>query len=462
MDDKTTYYSRRQFLKKNSILGAGAFMSAGLAPTLLKGFAGSSDTPAILNGTAVRTSGWPEWPQWRPEHDEERFLDVVRSGVWSRAGTVTEFEEAWAETVGAKRCLTTVNGTNALICSIANLDIGGGDEVIIPPYTFIACPQAVLMNGAIPIFVDTDPKTFQIDVNKIEDQITERTKAIMPVHIGGNPADMIRIMEIAEKHDLYVVEDACQAWLAEINNKQVGTFGDAGCYSFQNSKNLPIGEGGAIVSDNDEFMDKCYSYHNFGNPYGSVTGEPGSGTLRLGTKLRLTEYQAAIGLAMLKRFEEETQLRNENAQYLTEQIEQIPGIIPHKLYDHVTRSAYHLYLFRFKKEEFEGLNKHQFRQALVAEGVPVSPGYGKLNKMPYLNDAFHSKNFQQMYPEEMLDIDLYNERNHCPENDRLCDEEAMWFTQNILISERSDLDEIVESISKIQKHAGEIKNHLEA
>jgi perosamine synthetase len=462
MEHQKTIYSRRDFIKKNSMAGAGAVISMGLAPSLLNGFNGIQDTPAILNGTAVRTAGWPEWPQWHPESDEDRLLEVVRSGVWSRAGTVTEFEEAWAETVGAKRCLTTVNGTNALICSLANLEIGGGDEVIIPPYTFIACPQAVLMNGAMPVFVDTNPETFQIDVDKIEDQITERTKAIMPVHIGGCPADMIRIMEIAEKNDLYVIEDACQAWLAEINNKQVGTFGDAGCYSFQNSKNLPIGEGGAIVSDHDEFMDKCFSYHNFGNPYGSVTGEPGSGTLRLGTKLRLSEYQAAIGLAMLKRFEEQTQLRNENAAYLKAQLEQIPGIIPHKLYSHVTRSAYHLFFFRFKTEEFHGLSKHQFRQALVAEGVPVSPGYGKLNKMPYLNDAFQSKNFQKMYPEEMLDIDRYNERNHCPENDRLCDEEAMWFTQNILISEKSDLDDIAESISKVQKHAGDIKKHLEA
>lgn len=453
-------YSRREFIKKNSLAGAGAVIAAGVTPSILAGYVRKADDPAILGGQAVRSSGWPAWPQWNPEADEPRLLEVMRSGVWSRAGTVTEFEEVWAETVGSNRCVTTVNGTNALVCALANLGIGAGDEVILPPYTFIACPQAILMNGAMPVFVDTDRETFQIDVDKIEEKITSRTRAIMPVHLGGCPADMVRIMEIAEKHDLYVVEDACQAWSAEINHKQVGTFGHAGCYSFQNSKNVPIGEGGAIVSDDDEFMDRCYSYHNFGNPYGSVSGEPGSGTLRLGTKLRLSEYQAAIGLSQLKRFEEQTELRIANAEYLKSQMEQIPGIIPYKLYDHVTRVAFHLFMFRYKQEEFEGLTKAEFSRALSAEGVPVSTGYSPLNKMPYLDHAFRSKNFQKMYPEEMLDIDRYHERNHCPENDRLCNEEGMWFFQSLLLGDRSDMDDIIVSIQKIQQNAGKIKEHL--
>ena len=134
-------------------------------------------------------------------------------------------------------------------------------------------------------------------------------------------------MAIAKKHNLLVVEDACQAWLAEIDHKKVGTFGNAGCFSFQNSKNIPIGEGGAIVSDDEEFMDRCYSYHNYGNPYGSVIGAVASGTVMAGTKLRMTEYQAAIGLAQLKRLEEQTAIRNRNAAYLRSQIKAIPGII---------------------------------------------------------------------------------------------------------------------------------------
>ncbi len=461
MKNQNKNYSRREFIKRNSMAGAGAVLSMSVAPSLLASYVSKANDPAILGGQAVRSNDWPEWPQWKPESDEERLLEVMRSGVWSRSGTVAEFEEVWAKTVGSKRCVTTVNGTNALVCGLANLDVGGGDEVILPPYTFIACPQSILINGAMPIFVDTDPETFQIDVDKIEDQITSRTRAIMPVHIGGCPADMDRVMEIAEKHDLVVLEDACQAWLSEINHKQVGTIGHGGCYSFQNSKNIPIGEGGAIVSDDDEFMDKCYSYHNFGNPYGSITGEPGSGTQRLGTKLRMSEYQAAIGLAQLKRFEEQTVIRSRNADYLKSQLEEIPGIIPYKLYDNVTRVSYHLFLFRYKKEEFQGLTKAGFGRALAAEGVPVSTGYTPLNKMPYLNHAFQSKSFKKMYPESMLDIDAYNERNHCPENDRLCNEEAMWFFQRLLLGDRSDMDDIAASIRKIQNNAGKIKAQLE-
>src|SRR5690606_41376960 len=149
-----------------------------------------------------------------------------------------------------------------------------------------------------------------------------------------------------------VVEDACQAWLAEIDGKKAGTFGDAGCFSFQNSKNLPIGEGGAIVSNDDAFMDRCHSYHSYGMPYGTLVGAVGAGTVMAGTKLRLTEYQAAIGLAQLARLEEQTDLRNKNAAYLKQLILDIPGIVPYKLYEKVTRAAFHLFPFRYRSAEF--------------------------------------------------------------------------------------------------------------
>lgn len=433
--------------------GAGSSLFAGVSVR-------SRDTPAILGGTPVRSEDWPGWPQWNSETDEERVLEVLRSGVWSRSGVVTEFEEKWAETVGARRCLTTVNGTNALICALANLGIGGGHEVLVPPYTFIAQIQAVLQNGAMPIFVDTDPVTFQMDVEKIEEKITSRTKAIFPAHIYGLPADMERIMEIAEEHDLVVVEDACQAWLAEINNQQVGTFGNAGCFSFQNSKHLPMGEGGAIVSNDEEFMDRCYSYHNFGFSYGSVSGASGAGSLRLGTKLRLTEYQAAMGLAQLERLEEDTARRTENAEYLKSQIQDIPGIIPYELYDNVTRAVFHLFPFRYKKEEFKGLSRADFVTALSAEGVPCRSGYSPLNKQPYLEHAFQSHNFQLMYPDELLDMDTYRERNHCPENDQLCDEEAIRLSQRLLLGSKEDMDDIAVAMERIYTHAEDINGNV--
>jgi dTDP-4-amino-4,6-dideoxygalactose transaminase len=369
---------------------------------------------------------------------------------------VTEFEKKYAETIGAKRCLALVNGTNALIVSMVQLGIGGGDEVIVSPHTFIASVVSILQTGAIPVFVDVDPETFQIDHNRIEAMITPRTKAIMPVHIFGLPCDMIKIMAIAKKHNLLVVEDACQAWLAEIDHKKMGTFGNAGCFSFSNPKNIPIGEGGAIVSDNEEFMDRCYSYHNYGNPYGTMIGEVGSGTLIAGTKLRMTEYQAAIGLAELKRLEGQTALRNENAAYLKSQLEKIPGIVPYKFNDKVTRASFHIFPFKYHKEEFARLSRAEFIKALDAEGIPCSAGYTPLNKMPYLKNVFKTKNFQLMYSSEVLDYQKYMERNQCPANDKLC-EETVWFMHNLLLGEKSDIDDIARAIDKIHTNADKIK-----
>lgn len=457
--------SRRLFLKQNLLATAGTFLGVNSVSAFFHSRQVKDiNTPAILGGAPVwdpkQKVKWSKWPLWNSQTDEPKVLEVLRSGVWSRAGVVTQFENEWAKTIGAKRCLTTVNGTNAMICSLVNLNIGGGDEVIIPPYTFIATPQAVLQTGAMPIFVDTDPETFQIDVNKIEEKITSRTRAILPVHIAGLPADMERIMQIAKKYNLVVVEDACQAHLAEINHKKIGTFGNAGCFSFQNSKNIPMGEGGSIVSDDEEFMDRCYSYHNYGESYGSMIRRYGSGPTFLGTKLRMTEYQAAIGLAQLKRLEAQTVTRNENATYLKSQIKHIPGIEPYKLYDHVTRAAFHIFPFRYQKEQFKGLSRTEFIKALNAEGVPCSSGYTTLNDKPYLQNAFQSKNFKMMYSNEILDFKKYQERNHCPQNDILCNEEAVWFMHELLLGPKSDMDYIVSAIDKIKKNAEAIKKSL--
>jgi perosamine synthetase len=451
-------YTRREFVKQNSLAGIGAAVTIGMAPGLLPDFITDPGKPAILGGSKIFTGQWPVWPQWKSGQYDEQLLKVMRSGVWSRDSVVTEFEKKWAETIGTKRSLAVVNGTNALIATLVQLDIGGGDEVLVTPYTWISSIQAVLMAGAMPVFVDIDPETYQMDPGKIEAKITSRTRAIMPVHILGLPANMEQIMPLAKKHNLLVVEDACQAWLAEINHKKVGTFGNAGCFSFQTSKHLPLGEGGAIVSDDEQFMDRCYSYHNVGFPYGAVIGGVGAGAVMLGTKLRLTEYQAAIGLAQLGMLDVQTTIRNENAAYLRAQISKIPGIKPYKLYNNVTRAAFHMFAFRYKKEEFKGLSRDQFLKALSAEGIPNLSGYAPyLNKQPYLEHAFNTKNFKRMYSKEELDFKKFSERNECPANDSLCNE-AVWLTQNLLLAGKPDLDSIAGAIERIQLNAEKIKD----
>lgn len=452
--------SRRKFLKNTSL----GVMGATLGANTLFAKSGSTiykpESPAVLGGTPLmQKTNWIKWPIWNPETDEPLVIQSLRSGVWSRGKLVSQFESEWAKALGSKRCLATVNGTNALIVGLNQLGIGAGDEVLVPPYTFIATIQSVLVNGAIPVFVDVDPNTYQMDPAKIEAKITSKTKAIVPVHILGMPADMDRIMKIAKKHNLIVLEDACQAHLAEVNGKKVGTIGNAGCFSFQTSKNLAIGESGALVSDDEEFMNRCFSYHNLGLPYGLPPGSVASGSLRIGTKVRMAEYQAAIGLVQLKRLEEQTNKRNENAAYLTKKIKNIPGIVPHKLYDNVTKAAYLLYAFRYKQNQFKGLPLEAFVKAVAAEGVPVSLGYTPLNTQPFLKEAFQSKNFKRSYAAKELNYDAYMAKNRCPENDKLCSE-AVWITQNMLLGDKSDMDIIANAIERVHANAEAIKKNL--
>jgi len=266
----------------------------------------------------------------------------------------------------------------------------------------------------------------------------------MPVHILGIPANMDRIMAIAKKHNLVVIEDACQAWMAEWRGKKLGTVGDLGCFSFQNSKHLPCGEGGAVVGNDDELMDRVWSYHNCGRPYRSVKRT--SGYPIIGTNRRMMEYQAAIGLSQIKRLEGDTQKRNDNAKYLTSKIKDIPGIAAHRLYDGVTRCAYHLYPFRYKKEYFNGAPRQKFLAALSAEGIPCSGGYGPQYRDELIEVALQSKNFTRSFPKARLD--QYRRELNLPDNDQLC-KEAVWLSQNMLLGNKRDMDDIANAIAKV-------------
>jgi dTDP-4-amino-4,6-dideoxygalactose transaminase len=438
--------SRRQF-----IAAASASSLAAVTLKTIPAYSNLSEKAgklAILGGQAVRTKPWPSWPIW-DKSAEESVLSILRSGTWCRLGgkTVSEFEKKYAELIGAKRCVCTVNGTNALLTALHVLDIGVGDEVIVSPYTFIATYNVVINSCALPVFADTDPETFQINPDKIEERINENTRAIMPVHILGLPANMDRINAIAKKHNLLVIEDACQAWMAEWRGKKCGTVGDLGCFSFQNSKHLPCGEGGAVVGNDDEIMDRCFSYHNCGRPYGSVKGT--SGYPIIGTNRRMTEYQAAILLSQMKRLENDTQTRNENAHYLTSRIKDIPGIIPHKLYEGVTRAAYHLYPFRYKKEHFNNVPRSKFLDALRAEGIPCSGGYGPQYRDGLIEMTLNSKNFKRAFPKERLD--RYRRELQYPDNDQLCNE-AVWLGQELLLTTKEDINDIADAILKIYEN----------
>jgi len=452
-------HSRRQFL---GILSASAAVSALQSeahsyPTVLKADHGK---PALLGGRPVRIGKFPSWPV-AGKGDQEALADVLQSGKWNRGPKVESFEQAWAKKLDCPYCIATASGTAALCASLSALEVGPGDEVIVPPYTFAATINVVLMRYALPVFVDTDRSTFQIDAGKIETALTERTRCIIPVHLGGNCADMDAVMELGGRRGLPVLEDACQAHLAEWKGQKVGTIGDLGCFSFQASKNLNSGEGGAVVSRNGELAAHCASFQNVGRGYmvdenGRLVGDNSSGFAyaRQGDNRRITEFQGALLSEQLSRLEEQSKVRESNARYLTEQLSGIAGIRPAREYPGCTRNAYHLYMFRYDPKEFRGLPRSRFLEALSAEGIPCSGGYSPLNREPYIRETVESRGFRRVFSEQ--EIRHWRERNHCPENDRLC-EEAVWFGQTQLLGSRKDMDDIVSAIEKIRRSAEELK-----
>ncbi|MFB3830005.1 MAG: DegT/DnrJ/EryC1/StrS family aminotransferase [Bryobacteraceae bacterium] len=411
-----------------------------------------AEKPAVLGGNKMHPGPWPKWPVI-DDTDRKALAAVLESGGWYRGygKNVDKFEAAYQQLTGAKYCLATANGTSALITSLAALGVGAGDEVIVPPYTFIATINSVLMFGAMPVFVDTDPETFQIDARKIEAAITDRTRVILPAHIGGAAADVDAIMAIAARRKIPVVEDTCQSHLAEWKKRKLGTFGAAGCFSFQNSKNLNSGEGGAVITDDAGLVERSFAFHNNGRGRKN-TGYDFSYTQR-GANLRMTEFQAALLMAQMTRLEKQASQRDQNGAYLTSMLREIPGIVPARMYPGNTRNAYHLYMFRYQAERFAGLSRAKFLKALSAEGVHCSGGYDPLNREPFVKNTLLSRGFQKIYSKQ--EVAHWEERNQCPANDRLC-KEAVWFTQNMLLAGRTDMEQIAAAIKRIQAHAAEI------
>ena len=445
-----TKVTRRQLVAASS---AGATVLAAATKAFAEPKTGNAGIPAILGGQPVRTAPFPRWPNFR-DTDEKAILPVLRSGVWSRAKVVAEAEKQFARLMGAPHCVATSNGTSALITAVRALDIGAGDEVITTPYTFAASILPILLAGALPVFADIDAETWQIDPAKIEPKINNNTVAILPVHIIGGICDMDRIGAIAKRRNLKVIEDACEAHGGEWQNRKAGTFGDLGCFSFQNAKALTCGEGGAILGSDAKLMDRCFSFHNLGRPHGGVGSAQRQGHPILGAKCRMAEYQASILLTQMQTFEEESRVRSENAVYLTNKLKQIPGIIPRNDYPGVTRTAFYYYGFRYKKEQFAGVSRQKFIAALRAEGVSASSGLGviegkAMNKEGFLEDAFRSKAYQRIYPKEKLAN--YHAENECPVSDRLV-EETVGFHQSVLLAGRKDLDDIADAITKIYEN----------
>lgn len=348
---------------------------------------------AISGGTPIlKRQDYKNWPVITDD-DRKLINQVIDSGVVA-GGTATQvvaLEKEWAEFVGAKHCLTTCSGTAALHMALAAVGVGPGAEVLVPAYTFLATASCVLHQMAIPIFVDIEPKTYTIDPAKIEAAITERTKAIIPVHIQGCPADMDPIVEIAKKHNLHVIEDACQAHGAIYKGRMCGTIGIAGAFSLNNLKNLCGGEGGLLVTDDEDVLKKADLVRYFGDECDEKTLRQKYNSSILGYMYRNQELPAALARGQLKHLDELNDTRIRNSEYLSRELGKIPGVIPPccpRDYKHV----YWFYAVRFDPQA-AGVDADPIRfrvaveKALFKEGVLV----GQWQNMPVLGqDIFQS------------------------------------------------------------------------
>jgi dTDP-4-amino-4,6-dideoxygalactose transaminase len=395
---------------------------------------------AILGGTPVRTRPFTTWPVFG-EPEETRLLRALRSGKWGKLNgpEVVEFEQRFAAMHGAKHAIGVVNGTVSLRVALMAVGIKAEDEVIVPPYTFLATATAVVEANAVPVFADIDLETFNLDPKAVEAAITPRTRVIMPVHIAGQPADMEAIMAIAKRHKLVVIEDAAHAHAAHYRQQPAGSIGHLGSFSFQSSKNLTCGEGGIITTSDDALAEACRSIHNCGRISGGLWYEHHV----MSANYRLGEFQGAVLNAQLDRLEAQTQTRDRNGQYLAAKLSRLPGIHPQKRPADCTRHSYHLFLFRIDAAAF-GAPREAVLQALQAEGIPTSGGYA----LPlYRQPLFLNRAFGPYLPNASRTLDYGKVK--CPNCETICRDQGAWFEQSLLLGPQSDMDDIAQAFEKV-------------
>jgi len=391
---------------------------------------------ALTGGKPVRTKGWPAWPVYG--RDELRAVrKVIESRAWGGgvAGSPpeeAEFQRRFAEYLGCKYCTTVANGTAALQVALLAAGIGEGDEVIVPAISWLATASAVLMVGAKPVFVDVRPDTVCLDPDGIEEAITPRTKAIIPVHNYGTSPDMDEIIRIARRHKLLVIEDCARAHGFRWRNKAAGTIGHMGCFSFQQGKFMTSGEGGAITTNNKRLFERARSIKDCGRIW---AGDRYSRGVTNWFNLRLSNIQCAILLCQLERLEGQLERRMRNARYLIRQLEGVEGIEPIRPDPRLTKWQPWPFAFRVDPQAFGGVPVDLIRRALSAEGIPCGgidgPLYKTLRPAP-------------------------KPARRCPVAERLVDE-VISLPQNLFLGTKRDMDDIVEAILKIQRNADELR-----
>jgi dTDP-4-amino-4,6-dideoxygalactose transaminase len=420
---------------------------------------------AILGGAPVRSEPFSPWPH--ADGRERAWVEKVLSGSRWFAGARgddpeslgSRFGARFASLVGVRFGLPVANGSVSLEIALRALGIGPGDEVIVPAYTFVSTATSVLMVGAVPVFADIDPGSYCLDVRDCARRITPRTRALIPVHLGGQMADMSAIAALAEKHGLAIVEDSAQAIDARWDNRPSGSWGAYGSFSFQANKTITSGEGGLLATDDPDLAEKASAFRAFGRftTPGAATAGRSSGLLsqRLSGNYRLSEIQAAVLLGQLERFPEEDAARQENAAQLTRLLAQMPGVRHVRVDRERSKHAYYYYVIQYDPARFAGVKPAPLARALAAEGIPFVPG----DAMPtYRHPVFRAENLAPSLPAATLEhyrkaFDLDNPG--CPNAESAC-ERTLILRHQVLLAPAAAMAQIAEALAKVQACAGEL------
>jgi len=413
---------------------------------------------AILGGPKTRTKPYPAWPVW-DQRDIDAVTEVIRSGRWGGypypGPKTAALASKFAEMQGGGYAVPMANGTVTMEVALRASDIGWGDEVIVPAYTFQATAAAPMAAGAIPVIVDVNPDTYCLDPKEAAKAISPRTRAIIPVHLGHQMADMDAIMELAEKHNLIVIEDCAHAHGAKWRGRGAGTIGHFGSFSLQSSKTLTSGEGGILLCQSEEMARRVMAVIDCGRGHaGENWSESGPSPL-MGGNFRMTEIQAALALVGLERFPEQARQREQMAAYMDEALSEVPGVrvLPRDP-RHTTRSFYR-YIFAIDPQIF-GIEHDVFCAALDAEGVGCWVGYEAMHHYALFQPRKSKLAVPSAFPER-FELD----KLHFPVAERACEHEAVWLDESIFRAGREGVEDAVMAIRKIQSHAEELAKAVE-
>lgn len=404
---------------------------------------------AINGATPVRTDPYPSWPEL-DERDAEAVADVVRRGQlggFPEPGPrAAEFATRFAAYQGARHGIVMANGTVTLEVALKALDIGWGDEVIVPAMTFAATPYAVIAAGALPVVVDVEPVRWTIDPDAVEAAVTERTRAVIPVHLGQQMCDMDRLGEIARRHGMAIVEDCAHAHGQQWNGMGAGALGDFGSFSHQTTKTLTAGEGGTLLTDDEALARKAHSLIDCGRPKDAAGQE-----VTFGANYRLGELQCALLCTQLDRFEEQRAARVEGARLFEELAAGLPGVGINPVDERITRWSFYRYLFRIDPDAFAGAGNHTVVRALEAEGIEAEVQYPAMSRYDLFQPSL-SRLPVCVEHAGRLDPSKWS----FPVAEAAAGQQAVYLNECVFRAGRRGVEDVVEALAKVQEHAGEL------